>query len=57
MECIPLRAPDELSDLWHKDVHCCYCFVIVIELHVEGFDPFGVINHYGGTPVYLKVRI
>mmetsp|Transcript_12279 Transcript_12279/g.18093 ORF Transcript_12279/g.18093 Transcript_12279/m.18093 type:complete len:524 (+) Transcript_12279:289-1860(+) len=49
----PLAPAYDLSNLGHQYVHGCHCPLVVVQLHVEGLDVFGVIPHYGRLLVHL----
>ena len=44
---LPLRSTYQLSYLRHQNIHRCNSEIIVIELHVKGFNAFWIINHNG----------
>jgi hypothetical protein len=52
-----LGPPDEFSNLGHEDVHGGHCLIVIVELHVEGFDALGVVDHNRGLLVDLKKLI
>ena len=50
---LPLGPADELSDLGHEDVHGGHGLVVVVDLHVEGLDALGVVDHDRGALIHL----
>ena len=42
-----LAAADNLPDSRNQTIHCCYCLVILIHLHIKGLNLFWIIcNKY-----------
>jgi hypothetical protein len=53
----PRRAANELANLGHEDIHGCHGHAIVVHLHVEGLDRFGVVDHNRGALIDLVLTI
>ena len=48
-----LGAADELADAGDEDIHGADGFVVVVAVHVEGFDIFGVVGDDCGATDFL----
>ena len=47
---LPLRAADDLTDLGHQHVHGRHRPLVVVEVHVEGLDLLGIVDHHHRPP-------
>lgn len=48
-----LGTTNEFADAGNKDIHCTDGFVVVVAVHVEGFDVLGVVGNDGGAADFL----